>query len=332
MIRRMKTIVFSSKSYDEEFLSAANSSASHELRFLPSRLDETTVSLAGGYDAVCVFVNDRVNAPVVDMLAELGVKVIALRCAGYNNVDLTRARECGLAVVRVPAYSPHAVAEFAVTLLFALNRRIHKAYNRVREGNFELSGLMGVDLAGKTITVVGTGKIGALFARIMHCIGCRILAVDMYHDPELEALGVTYLPLHEALPQSDVISLHCPLTPETRHLVNARSLALMKHGVLLINTGRGALIDTSAVISALKSGILGGLALDVYEEEDKLFFSDHSHEIIPDDVFMRLTTFPNVLLTGHQAFFTREAMEQIAAITLRNLSDLETTGASANQL
>jgi D-lactate dehydrogenase len=328
----MRIVVFSSKSYDEEFLNAANGQAAHHLKFLPARLDEATVSLAKGYDAVCVFVNDRVNAPVVDALSDLGVKSIALRCAGYNNVDLTRARERGIKVVRVPAYSPHAVAEFAVTLLFSLNRRIHKAYNRVREGNFELAGLMGVDLAGKTVTVVGTGKIGTIFANIMHCIGCRILAVDVYRNPELEALGATYLPLHEALPQSDVISLHCPLTPETRHLVNANSLALMKRGVLLVNTGRGALIDTAAVIAALKSGILGGLALDVYEEEDKLFFSDHSHEIIPDDVFMRLTTFPNVLLTGHQAFFTREAMEQIAVTTLTNLSAIETSGECVNQL
>ncbi|RBP47951.1 D-lactate dehydrogenase [Roseimicrobium gellanilyticum] len=328
----MKTVVFSSKSYDEEFLNAANGGAAHKLRFLPARLDETTASLAKGYDAVCVFVNDLVNGTVVDTLADLGVKAIALRCAGYNNVDIARARERGIAVVRVPAYSPHAVAEFAATLLFSLNRRIHKAYNRVREGNFELAGLMGFDLVGKTVTVVGTGKIGSIFARIMHCIGCRILAVDAYRNPELEALGVTYVTFHEALPQSDVISLHCPLTAETRHLVNAESLSLMKHGLLLINTGRGALIDTAAVIAALKSGILGGLALDVYEEEDKLFFSDHSHEIIPDDVFMRLTTFPNVLLTGHQAFFTKEALEQIATVTLQNLSDLESEGRSANQL
>jgi D-lactate dehydrogenase len=328
----MKTVVFSSKSYDEEFLNAANGKGDHKLRFLPARLDENTASLARGYDAVCIFVNDLANATVVDTLADLGVKAIALRCAGYNNVDLARARERGLAVVRVPAYSPHAVAEFAVTLLFSLNRRIHKAYNRVREGNFELAGLMGFDLVGKTVTVVGTGKIGSIFARIMHCIGCRVFAVDAYRNPELEALGVTYLPLQEALPKSDIISLHCPLTSETHHLVNAQSLSKMKHGVLLINTGRGALIDTAAVISALKSGILGGLALDVYEEEDKLFFSDRSHEIIPDDVFMRLTTFPNVLLTGHQAFFTHEALEQIASVTLQNLSDLESSGASANQV
>lgn len=328
----MKTVVFSSKSYDEEFLNAANSSAAHQLRFLSARLDESTASLAKDCDAVCVFVNDQVNAAVVNTLADLGVKAIALRCAGYNNVDLTRARERGIAVVRVPAYSPHAVAEFAVTLLFALNRHIHKAYNRVREGNFELAGLMGFDLAGKTVTVVGTGKIGSIFARIMHCIGCRILAVDAYRTPELEALGIEYVPFKEALPKTDVISLHCPLTPGTRHLVNAQSLSLMKHGVLLINTGRGALIDTAAVITALKSGIIGGLALDVYEEEDKLFFSDHSHEIIPDDVFMRLTTFPNVLLTGHQAFFTKEALEQIAATTLQNLTDLQCEGTCANKL
>ena len=328
----MRTMLFSSKSYDAESFTSANAEGAHALQFHSARLDEVTVSLARGYDAVCVFVNDLVNASVVDALADAGVKVIALRCAGFNNVDLARARERGLLVVRVPAYSPYAVAEFAAAMILALNRRLHKAYNRVREGNFDLAGLMGFDLHGKTVTIVGTGKIGAVFARIMHGFGCKLIAVDQYRNPEVEALGASYLSLAEALPVSDVVSLHCPLTAETQHLINKDSLALMKPGLLLVNTGRGALIDTSAVVMALKSGILGGLALDVYEEEDKLFFSDHSHEIIPDDVFMRLTTFPNVLLTGHQAFFTREALNQIAATTLRNLSEAETSGICANKV
>ncbi len=328
----MKTVVFSAKSYDESSFGEANTALGHELRFLPVRLDETTVNLASGAEAVCIFVNDRADAAVLDALADLGVRAVALRCAGFNNVDLARAAARGLAVVRVPAYSPHAVAEFAAGLLLTLNRRLHKAYNRVREGNFELAGLLGFDLQGKTVTVIGTGKIGAVFSRIMHGFGCRILAVDAYRNPEVEKLGAAYVSLEEALPQSDVISLHCPLNADTHRLINERTLGLMKPGVLLVNTGRGGLIHTRSVISALKSGLLGGLALDVYEEEEKLFFSDHSQEIIPDDVFMRLTTFPNVLLTGHQAFFTKEALSQIAATTLGNLSELERAGQCANQV
>lgn len=326
----MKTAVFSTKSYDEDFFKAANLAAGHELTFFEVRLDEKTARLVVGFEAVCVFVNDAVNKAVIDRLADNGVRVIAMRCAGYNNVDLAHARTRGLSVVRVPAYSPYAVAEHAVALLLALNRHLHKAYNRVREGNFELKGLVGFDLHGKTVTVVGTGKIGAIFARIMHGFGCRLLAVDVYQNPDVLKLGATYVTLEEALPQSHLISLHCPLTPDTKHLINHDRLTLMKRGVLLVNTGRGALIDTKAVTAALKSGILGGLALDVYEEEEKLFFSDHSHEIISDDTFMRLTTFPNVLITGHQAFFTKEALTQIAEITLKNLTEFAGTGACTN--
>ncbi len=326
----MKAAVFSTKSYDEEFFKAANTAAEHEFVFFDVRLDEKTAQLVVGFEAVCVFVNDAVNKAVIDRLADNGVKVIAMRCAGYNNVDLAQAKARGIAIVRVPAYSPYAVAEHAVALLLALNRHLHKAYNRVREGNFELKGLMGFDLHGKTVCIIGTGKIGALFAKIMHGFGCRLLAVDVYQNPDVLKLGATYVTLEEALPQSDVISLHCPLTPDTKHLVNHDRLARMKRGTLLVNTGRGALIDTKSVIGALKSGILGGLALDVYEEEDKLFFSDHSHEIISDDTFMRLTTFPNVLITGHQAFFTREALTQIAEVTLKNLSEFASTGACTN--
>ncbi len=328
----MKIAVFSTKSYDEQFFKASKASSAHELVFFDVRLDEKTVQLVVGFDAICVFVNDAINATVIDRLADSGVRIIAMRCAGYNNVDLIRAKERGLSIVRVPAYSPYAVAEHAVALLLALNRHLHKAYNRVREGNFELSGLMGLDLHGKTVCVVGTGRIGAIFAQIMHGFGCQLLAVDSYQNPDVLKLGATYMPLEEALPQSDVISLHCPLTPETKHLINHDRLVRMKHGVLLVNTGRGALIDTKAVIAALKSHILRGLALDVYEEEDKLFFSDHSHEIISDDTFMRLTTFPNVLITGHQAFFTHEALTQIAEVTLGNLIEFEKTGKCTNEV
>lgn len=326
----MKTVFFSSKSYDEESFLAANAGFTHDLHFLPVRLDETTAQLAVGYEGVCVFVNDRVNREVLDRLFALGIRLIALRCAGYNNVDLPHARSLGMTIVRVPAYSPHAVAEHAVALLLSLNRHLHKAYIRVREGNFELKGLLGFDLAGKTVTVIGTGKIGSIFARIMLGFGCRVLAVDLFENPELIEQGVTYVSLQEALPQSEVISLHCPLTADSRHLIQAETIAKMKPGVLLINTGRGALVDASAVIKGLKSGHIGGLAMDVYEEEEKLFFSDHSSEVISDDVFMRLTTFPNVIITGHQAFFTREAMQQIAQTTLANLTEFESSGRCGN--
>jgi D-lactate dehydrogenase len=328
----MKTVFFSSKNYDEDFFLAANASSAHALKFLPLRLDETTAPLALGYDSVCVFVNDRVNREVLDMLAAQGIRLIALRCAGYNNVDLPHARSLGITVVRVPAYSPHAVAEHAVALLLSLNRHLHKAYNRVREGNFELKGLLGFDLAGKTVTVIGTGKIGSIFARIMLGFGCRVLAVDIIENLELIEQGVTYVSLQDALPQSEVISLHCPLTADSRHLIQTETIAKMKPGVLLINTGRGALVDASAVIKGLKSGAIGGLAMDVYEEEEKLFFSDHSSEVISDDVFMRLTTFPNVIITGHQAFFTKEAMQQIAQTTLANLSEFEAAGRCGNEV
>lgn len=327
----MRVLVFSSKSYDESFLSTAATSGV-EFTFTQTRLDESTASLAKGYDAVCVFVNDQVNRPVIDLLVDAGVKYIALRCAGFNQVDLPYAKEKGMVVARVPAYSPHAVAEHAVGLLLALNRRLHKAYNRVREGNFELAGLMGFDLYGKTVAVVGTGKIGAVFARIMHGFGCKVLAVDVYQNPEVLALGAEYVSMKEALSSSDVISLHCPLTAETKHLLNSETLEWLKPGVTIVNTGRGALVDTRALIEGLKSGKIGGLALDVYEEEEKLFFADLSQEIISDDVFMRLTTFPNVLITGHQAFFTKEALTQISQITVRNLETMASGAESPNHL
>ncbi|HEV7404868.1 MAG TPA: 2-hydroxyacid dehydrogenase [Chthoniobacteraceae bacterium] len=326
----MRTAVFSTKRYDREFLTAANRGA-HDLHFLEARLDATTAVLAAGFDAVCAFVNDTLDAAVLAQLAGGGVRVIALRCAGFNNVDLAAAQQHGLAVVRVPAYSPYAVAEHTVGLILALNRNLHRAYNRVREGNFSLDGLLGFDLHGRTAGVIGTGKIGALVAKLLHGFGCEVLAMDPFQNPDC-AVFAQYVPRDELLARADIVSLHCPLTPENTHLIDERALSLMKDGVMLINTSRGALIDTLAVIAALKSGKLGYLGLDVYEEEGDIFFEDLSSQIIRDDVFTRLLTFPNVLITGHQAFFTRNALEMIAATTMANLAEFEATGGCANRL
>jgi D-lactate dehydrogenase len=327
----MRTAVFSTKGYDREFLTAANR-GTHELHFLEARLDSTTAALAAGFEAVCAFVNDTLDAPVLAQLARGGVRLIALRAAGFNNVDLAAAQQHGLGVVRVPAYSPHAVAEHTIGLILALNRHLHRAYNRVREGNFSLDGLLGFDLHGRTAGVIGTGKIGAIVAKLLHGFGCEVLVMDPFQNAECVAFGARYVSLEELLSRADIVSLHCPLTRENKHLINARALALMKDGVMLINTSRGALIDTLAVIAALKSGKLGYLGLDVYEEEGDIFFEDLSSQIIRDDVFTRLLTFPNVLITGHQAFFTRNALEMIAATTVANLSEFEATGRCANQL
>lgn len=319
----MKIAVFSTKTYDELFLKAASRKMQHELHFLEPRLTEQTVSLASGFPAICAFVNDQLTAPVMEALAAGGTRLIALRCAGFNNVDLAAARRFGLTVVRVPAYSPHAVAEHSVGLMLALNRKINKAYTRVREGNFSLDGLLGFDLHGHTVGVIGTGKIGSIVAKIMSGFGCRVLAHDVHPNPEVEKLGARYVKLPELYAQSDIITLHCPLMPETCHLINAEAVRQMKQGVMLINTSRGELIDTKAVIAGLKSGRIGHLGLDVYEEEADLFFEDLSTRIIQDDVFSRLLTFPNVIITGHQAFFTREALTNIAETTLGNVSDFE---------
>ena len=327
----MKTAVFSTKRYDREFLTAANDGA-HELHFLEAHLDESTALLAAGFGAVCVFVNDTVDAPVLAQLAAGGTRLIALRCAGFNNVDLAAAKRHGIAVVRVPAYSPHAVAEHTVGLILALNRHLHRAYNRVREGNFALDGLLGFDLHGRTAGLIGTGRIGAVVAKLMRGFDCEVLAMDPFQNPECLALGVRYVTLDELLARSDIISLHCPLTPENHHIIDAAALARMKDGAMLINTSRGALVDTLAVIEALKSGKLGYLGLDVYEEEGDIFFEDRSSAIIRDDVFTRLLTFPNVLITGHQAFFTRNALEKIAATTIANISEFEATGRCGNQV
>ncbi|QXI42364.1 2-hydroxyacid dehydrogenase [Pseudomonas wayambapalatensis] len=316
----MRVLLFSSQHYDQESFTQAAASSALELHFQAARLTRDTAPLAQGFEVVCAFINDDLGADVLQRLASGGTRLIALRSAGYNHVDLTAAAHLGLTVVRVPAYSPHAVAEHTVALILALNRRLHRAYNRTREGDFTLHGLTGFDLHGKTVGVVGTGQIGAAFARIMAGFGCQLLAYDPYPNPELLALGARYLELPELLGQARIISLHCPLTEHTRHLINAESLARLQPGAMLINTGRGALVDTPALIDALKSGQLGYLGLDVYEEEAQLFFEDRSDLPLQDDVLARLLTFPNVIVTAHQAFLTREALEAIAATTLDNIA------------
>lgn len=317
----MRIAFFSTKNYDRTFFNRYITT--HEITYFEGRLRMPTVNLTKGYDAVCVFVNDRLNAEVIAALKENDVKLIALRCAGFNNVDLEAAKEHGIKVVRVPAYSPHAVAEHAVALILTLNRKTHKAYNRVREGNFSLERLTGFDLYGKTVGAIGTGKIGQVFCNIMLGFGCRVLAFDLMEDKELASKGVEYLPLIDLLQQSDIISLHCPLNDQTRHIINKETIPMMKEGAMLINTSRGGLIDTVDVIEGLKSGRIGYVGLDVYEQEEKLFFKDLSENIIQDDLIMRLLSFPNVLITSHQGFFTEEALAQIAQTTLDNIDAFE---------
>lgn len=320
----MKVAVFSSKSYDRHYLSTTlkdkHANSGIDLVFHPVPLSAETMSITQGCDAVCCFVNDTIDTPVVQQLHEYGVKAILMRCAGYNNIDLKKAEELGLFVANVPAYSPEAVAEFAVALIQTLNRNTHRAYNRVREGNFNIEGLLGKTLHGKTVGVVGTGRIGLSLARIMKGFGCPILGHDVFQSEDFKSVG-EYVELDELFSKADIISLHCPLLESTSHMINDESLAKMKKGVMLVNTSRGGLIDTKAVIRALKSKQLGGLALDVYEGEKALFYNDHSGEIVEDDEFMRLTTFHNVLVCGHQAFFTEEALQEISEVTLQNLED-----------
>jgi D-lactate dehydrogenase len=327
----MRVLVYDTHSYDRESLTAAND-GTHELDFTPAQLDQQTVALARGYEAVCLFVNDVGSAAVLAALAAGGTRAIALRCTGYNNIDLAAAAEHGIAVLRVTSYSPHSVAEHALALLQTLNRHIHRAYNRTREFNFRLGGLMGRDLHGLTVGVVGTGKIGAVFARIMTGFECTLLGYDVAENPACLALGMRYLPLRDLLAQADIISLHVPLLPTTHHLINAETLELLKPGAFLINTSRGGLVDTEALVEALKTGRLGGVGLDVYEEEGGKFFKDLSDSAMPDDALARLMTFPNVLLTSHQAFFTREAVATIAATTITNLSDVAAGRTNANAL
>ena len=327
----MKVAVFSTKSYDRQFFAQVNQKYNHELNFLSPSLDSQTATLARGFEAVCVFVNDRLDRSTIEILSAQGVKLIALRCAGYNNVDLEAAQEFGIQVVRVPAYSPYAVAEHTIALILTLNRKIHRAYYRVREGNFALNGLLGFDLHGRTVGIIGTGKIGRIAGKILHGFGCRVLAYDLYPATEFAKYG-EYVALEELLSQADIISLHCPLTPETYHLIDAKAIARMKPGVMLVNTSRGGLIDTKAVITGLKSRKIGHLALDVYEQEESIFFEDLSGEIIQDDVFERLLTFPNVIITGHQAFLTEEALSNIAETTLGNITAIAQNSSCDNKL
>jgi D-lactate dehydrogenase len=328
----MRIAVFSTRPTDRRFLEAASAGRGHTLRFLEARLDPSTARMVEDGEGVAAFVNDRLDAETLQALRARGVRVVALRCAGFNNVDLREAERLGIAIGRVPEYSPYAVAEHAAALMLTLNRKIHRAHARVREGNFALEGLLGFDLHGRTVGLVGTGKIGACFARIAAGFGCEVVAFDPRPSEACRALGVRFVPFEELLAVSDVVSLHCPLTPTTRHLIDARAFGLMKHGAMLINTSRGAVIDTRAAIAALKSGRLGSLGIDVYEEESDLFFRDLSGHVLQDDVFARLTTFPNVVITGHQAFFTEEAVRAIAETTIANLEAFEATGAPLHRV
>ncbi|RAL19988.1 hydroxyacid dehydrogenase [Lujinxingia litoralis] len=319
----MNITIFSAKHYDRTFFDRTNTNDRHTLRYLEPRLNAETASLAEGADAVCAFVNDQLDEDTLRELAARGVKLILLRSAGFNHVDLAAATRQGLTVARVPAYSPHAVAEHTLALILTLNRQTHRAFNRVREHNFSLEGLIGFDLHQKTVGIIGTGTIGTAFASLLSGFGCRLLAYDPYPNDACKELGVDYVDLPTLLGASHIISLHCPLTPETHHLINAEALEQMRPGVMLINTSRGAIVDTRAVIQGLKNETIGYLGLDVYEEEEALFFEDQSEQIIHDDLFARLLTFPNVLITGHQGFFTREALSNIARITLANATAFE---------
>ncbi|WP_277950334.1 2-hydroxyacid dehydrogenase [Halomonas sp. YLGW01] len=318
----LRVAMFSAQPYDRRFFTEAAAGREIALQFHEVTLTPDSAVLAHGADGVCAFVNDRLDAEVLEALAVQGVRFIALRCAGFNNVGLAAAERLGLAVARVPAYSPEAVAEHALALLLTLNRRIHRAFNRVREGNFMLEGLLGMTLAGKTVGLIGTGRIGLATARIFRGFGCRLLGEDRYPSEAFTTLGGEYVSRERLLAESDVISLHCPLTDDTRYLIDEAALSRLKPGAILINTSRGGLVDTRAAIAALKTRRLGGLAIDVYEQETSLFFRDHSSDIIDDDIFQRLTTFPNVLITGHQGFFTAEALTEIAEVTLDNIEAL----------
>ena len=328
----MRIAVFSARAYDRRFLAEANARHGHDLHFLEARLDATTAALADGFEGVCAFVNDTVDAATLARLAAGGTRLLTLRSAGFNHVDLDAAERHGITVTRVPAYSPYAVAEHTVALMLAVERNIHRAHNRVRDGNFALDGLLGFDLRNKRIGIVGTGRIGMIVARIMRGFGCSIRAYDPYPSDDVRDLGVRYEDLDTLLGECDVITLHCPLTPDTYHLIDDAALRRTRPGVMIVNTSRGALIDTPAVIEALKDGRIGHLALDVYEEEGDLFFEDLSDTVIRDDVFARLLTFPNVLITAHQAFFTEEALRNIAETTLGNASAFADGRESGNEL
>jgi D-lactate dehydrogenase len=327
----MKVAMFSSRSYDIQHFEPLISSPI-SINFFDTQLNTHTAALAAGYDAVCAFVNDDLSEPVLKQLHSLGIKYIAMRCAGFNNIDLFCAKQLGMIIVRVPAYSPEAVAEHAIALLMTLNRRTHKAYQRTRDANFSLQGLVGYNLHGKTVGIIGTGKIGVATMAIFKGFGCKILASDPYPSEHAKALGAEYVSLEELFRNSDVISLHCPLTSENKHLLDKNTFAIMKDGVTIINTSRGGLLNANDAIEALKSGRIGGLGLDVYEEEEHLFFHDHSSEIITDDTFRRLSACHNVIFTGHQAFLTKEALTSIAQTTLDNLLQLKDNQECVNQV
>lgn len=320
----MRIVFFSSKPHDRQYFQRVNSGGTHELVFMEERLSVHSASAVGGEGAaVCAFVNDVLSREVLSDLARRGTRLVLLRCAGFNNVDLVAAGELGLTVAHVPAYSPFAVAEHAVALLLSVTRKLHKAYARVREGNYALEGLCGFDLHGRTVGVVGVGTIGLVFARIMKGFGCNVIAFDPAPSAEAKALGVEFVDLNRLFSSADIVSLHCPLVAATHHIVDEKAIGTMKPGVTLINTGRGALVDTKALIGGLKSRHVGAVGLDVYEEEASVFFEDHLDQIIDDDVLMRLVSFPNVLLTSHQGFFTREALTKIAEVTFANAAAFE---------
>lgn len=328
----MKIAFFSTQPYDKQYFEACNKDASVELFYYDVALNTQTVNLAKGFDGVCTFVNDKVNSAVFKALKTIGVKFIALRCAGFNNVDLQAAKANDIKVYRVPAYSPEAVAEHAVALILTLNRKTHKAYNRVREGNFSLEKLTGFNLFEKTVGVIGTGKIGIAFCKIMLGFGCKIIAYDVTDSEYLKSVGVKYVALDNLFANADIVSLHCQFTPQTKHLINKDSISKMKQHVMLINTSRGGLLHTKDTIDALKKGKIAYLGIDVYEQEQDLFFKDLSDEVILDDHISRLLTFPNVLVTAHQAFLTDEALTQIAETTLKNIENFKHNKATNNEV
>ena len=326
----MKIAVFSTQKYDREFLSAVPTE--HKFVFFEAQLNNDTMNLTQGFDGVCIFVNDHADSEIISELKNNGIKVIALRCAGFNNVDVKAAEKAGIRVVRVPAYSPEAVAEHAVALIMTLNRKTHKAYLRIKENNFSLERLTGFNIYGKTVGVVGTGKIGKAFCKIMLGFGAKVIAYDKFEDEEAKKLGIKYVTFEEVLKNSDIISLHCPLTPETKYMIDWEAFANMKDGVMLINTSRGALINTKDAILALKRGKIGYLGIDVYEQEEHLFYKDLSENIIPDDTIARLMSFPNVMMTSHQGFFTKEALTEIAATTVGNIDCVAQGKPSPNEV
>lgn len=328
----MKIAVYSTKQYDRKYLEIANKDFGFDLKYFDFKLDSSTIKTAEGYDAVCIFVNDDADKAVMEGLARLGVKILALRCAGFNNVDLSAAKASGIKVVRVPAYSPEAVAEHAVGLMMSLNRKIHRAYQRTRDANFSLEGLIGFNMHNRTAGIIGTGKIGIAVMRILKGFGMNLLAYDPYPNQQALDLGAEYVDLQTLYAQSDVITLHCPLTPDNHHLLNKDAFKRMKDGVMIINTSRGGLIDSPAAIEALKQQKIGALGMDVYENERDLFFEDKSNDVIQDDVFRRLSSCHNVLFTGHQAFLTEEALLNISETTLNNLRRLDNNEHCQNQL